>query len=105
MGQVFLGPGGAIGAIPLDRLDLHNVDNGLEMVLIVLGCWGELESALADHGERQRMEPLCVSYIRHQLSQSRWTIGLAGSSTRDPGGLMSSCSSPTRSLQCYPART
>jgi hypothetical protein len=42
-GPGLLGLGGAIGLIPLDRLDLHNVYNGFEMVLMVLGLWHEVE--------------------------------------------------------------
>jgi hypothetical protein len=40
-GPGLLGRGGAIGLIPLDRLDLHNVYNGLEMILMTLGFWHE----------------------------------------------------------------
>ena len=47
-GQGLLGRGGAIGIIPLDRLDLHNVYNGFEMILMVLGFGYETEGALAD---------------------------------------------------------
>jgi hypothetical protein len=36
-GPGLLGRGGAIGLIPLDRVDLHNVYNGFEMILLVLG--------------------------------------------------------------------
>ena len=43
--------GGAIGLIPLARLDLHNVYNGFEMILIVLGFGYEAEDFLeADWG-------------------------------------------------------
>jgi hypothetical protein len=35
--------GGACGVIPLDRFDLHNVYNGFEMILMVLGFWRETE--------------------------------------------------------------
>jgi hypothetical protein len=43
-----LGRGGAIGLIPLDRLDLHNVYDGLEMILMVLGFSYETEVLLGD---------------------------------------------------------
>jgi len=43
-GPGLLGLGGAIGIVPLPRLDLHNVYNGLEMILIVLGSWNEAEA-------------------------------------------------------------
>ncbi len=43
-GPGLLGLGGAIGVIPLGRLDLHDVYNGLEMILIVLGFWNETEA-------------------------------------------------------------
>ena len=42
-GPGLLGLGGAIGLIPLDRLDLHNTYNGVEMVLMVLGIRHETE--------------------------------------------------------------
>lgn len=42
-GPGLLGLGGAVGLIPLDRLDLHNVYNGVELILMVLGFWHELE--------------------------------------------------------------
>jgi hypothetical protein len=45
-GPGLLGRGGAIGVIPLERLDLHNVYNGFEMILIVLGFVAETEVAL-----------------------------------------------------------
>lgn len=45
-GPGLLGQGGAIGVIPLDRVDLHNVYNGVEMVLMVLGFGYETEDAL-----------------------------------------------------------
>jgi hypothetical protein len=47
-GPGLLGLGGAIGVIPLDRLDLHNVYNGFEMILIVLGFSNEADSLLGD---------------------------------------------------------
>lgn len=50
-GPGLLGLGGAIGVIPLQRLDLHNVYNGFEMILIVLGFWNETESLLAQKEE------------------------------------------------------
>lgn len=46
-GPGLLGLGGAIGLVPLDRLDLHNVYNGLEVILISLGFWEEMEGNLA----------------------------------------------------------
>jgi len=46
-GPGLLGLGGAIGVIPLDRLDLHNVYNGFELILITLGFWNETEVRLA----------------------------------------------------------
>jgi hypothetical protein len=45
-GPGLLGRGGAIGVIPLDRLDLHNLYNGVEMILMVLGFWNETEILL-----------------------------------------------------------
>jgi len=47
-GPGLLGLGGAIGAIPLDRLDLHNVYNGIEMILMALGFWNETEVFLTE---------------------------------------------------------
>ena len=43
-GPGLFGVGGAIGVIPLERLDLHNVYNGGEMILIVLGLQDEIWS-------------------------------------------------------------
>lgn len=48
MGPGLLGRGGAIGLVPLERLDLHNIYNGLEMILIALGFWNESESWLEE---------------------------------------------------------
>ncbi len=45
-GPGLLGQGGAIGVIPIDRLDLHNAYNGFEMILMVLGLWHETEATL-----------------------------------------------------------
>ena len=45
-GPGLLGQGGAIGLVPLERLDLHNVYNGFEMILMTLGLVTETESAL-----------------------------------------------------------
>jgi hypothetical protein len=45
-GPGLLGLGGAIGIVPLDRLDLHNVYNGFEMILLALGFWHETEDLL-----------------------------------------------------------
>jgi hypothetical protein len=50
-GPGLLGRGGAIGLIPLDRLDLHNVYNGLELTLMTLGLWHESESCIGPTGE------------------------------------------------------
>lgn len=47
-GPGLLGVGGALGVIPLPRLELHNVYNGVEMILIVLGFWYEAEARLVD---------------------------------------------------------
>lgn len=47
-GPGLLGLGGAIGVVPLDRLDLHNTYNGFEMTLIALGLWHEIDGALDD---------------------------------------------------------
>ena len=49
-GPGLLGQGGAIGVFPLARLDLHNVYNGAEMILIVLGIWNEAEILLTGSG-------------------------------------------------------
>jgi hypothetical protein len=50
-GPGLLGLGGAIGWIPLNRLDLHNVYNGFEMILMVLGLWNETEALLAERAQ------------------------------------------------------
>lgn len=42
-GPGLLGIGGAIGLVPLERIDLHNVYNGLEVVLMTLGLGWEGE--------------------------------------------------------------
>lgn len=52
-GPGLFGVGGAFGVIPLDRLDLHNVYNGLEMILMVLGFWTETEVYLEQTGVSQ----------------------------------------------------
>lgn len=44
-GPGLLGQGGAFGLIPLPRVDLHNVYNGLEVVLLAAGFWNEVEAA------------------------------------------------------------
>jgi hypothetical protein len=49
-GPGLLGRGGAIGVIPIDRLDLHNIYNGAETILIVLGFWHEIEFDSANEG-------------------------------------------------------
>lgn len=46
-GPGLLGRGGLVGLSPLERLDLHNVYNGLEVILIQLGLWHEVEKSLA----------------------------------------------------------
>ncbi|MGH2473134.1 MAG: hypothetical protein ACRDG6_12230 [Candidatus Limnocylindria bacterium] len=46
-----LGLGGAIGVIPIERPDLHNIYNGFEMILMVLGFNFETELALTNHKE------------------------------------------------------
>jgi hypothetical protein len=46
-GPGLLGLGGAIGMVPIARLDLHNVYNGVEMILMALGFWYETEGLLA----------------------------------------------------------
>lgn len=45
-GPGLFGTGGPIGLIPLDRLDLHNIYNGLEMILMTLGLGYELDRSL-----------------------------------------------------------
>jgi hypothetical protein len=45
-GPGLLGLGGAIGVIPIDRLDLHNLYNGMEMILMVLGFGFETDKLL-----------------------------------------------------------
>jgi len=52
-GPGLLGLGGAIGVIPIDRLDLHNVYNGIEMNLMVLGFWYETEVLMTEAEESQ----------------------------------------------------
>jgi len=47
-GPGLLGIGGAIGIVPLARLDLHNVYNGLEVILMVLGIGWELDACMTD---------------------------------------------------------
>lgn len=47
-GPGLLGLGGAIGVIPLGRVELHNAYNGIEMSLMVLGFWNETENLLAE---------------------------------------------------------
>jgi hypothetical protein len=54
-GPGLFGVGGAVGVIPLQRLDLHNVYNGLEMILMVLGFWEEADVSL-DETEVKRCE-------------------------------------------------
>jgi hypothetical protein len=45
-GPGLLGAGGAIGVLPIDRLDLHNLYNGFEMILMVLGFTHESDGLL-----------------------------------------------------------
>jgi hypothetical protein len=47
-GPGLFGEGGAIGLIPLQRLDLHNVYNGVEMILMALGLWLQAETLIAE---------------------------------------------------------
>jgi hypothetical protein len=47
-GPGLLGRGGAIGVIPIDRLDLHNIYNGFEMSMMTLGFWNETELLLEE---------------------------------------------------------
>lgn len=47
-GPGLLGQGGAIGLIPLDRLDLHNLYNGLEVILLTLGVSHECDLRFAE---------------------------------------------------------
>jgi hypothetical protein len=47
-GPGLLGRGGALGLVPIERLDLHNVYNGFELVLMSMGLWHEIESALTE---------------------------------------------------------
>lgn len=56
-GPGFFGIGGAIGLIPLDRLDLHNVYNGLEMILMVLGFWYEIEVLVTETEQPSASHP------------------------------------------------
>ncbi|MBI2772962.1 MAG: hypothetical protein HYX56_00505 [Chloroflexi bacterium] len=46
-----LAQGGAIGIVPLDRIDLHNVYNGVEIALMTLGLGYEVETKLAQAKE------------------------------------------------------
>lgn len=45
-GPGLLGRGGAIGLIPVERLDLHNIYNGVEVILLQLGLWYEVEDTV-----------------------------------------------------------
>lgn len=47
-GPGLLGRGGAFGLIPIERLDLHNIYNGLEVVFLVVGCRFELDASLGE---------------------------------------------------------
>jgi hypothetical protein len=49
-GPGLFGLGGALGLIPLGRIDLHNAYNGLEIILMCLGLWHEVEEALLPEG-------------------------------------------------------
>jgi hypothetical protein len=50
-GPGLLGLGGALGLIPLPRIDLHNVYNGVEFALLVAGFWSETEAVLDGNGD------------------------------------------------------
>ncbi len=41
-----MGVGGALGLIPLQQIDLHNIYNGFEWILVALAFWHELVSLL-----------------------------------------------------------
>lgn len=45
-GPGLFGTGGALGILPIARLELHNIYNGFEMILIALGCWHETDAFL-----------------------------------------------------------
>lgn len=45
-GPGLFGAGGAIGAFPLARIDLHNIYNGTEVVLLTMGLSHELNTRL-----------------------------------------------------------
>jgi hypothetical protein len=45
-GPGLFGVGGAIGIVPLQRLDLHNIYNGLELILMTLGLQHEVNLTL-----------------------------------------------------------
>lgn len=50
-GPGLLGFGGAIGLIPLARVDLHNIYNGFELILIALGFQSEIDATLSREEE------------------------------------------------------
>jgi hypothetical protein len=47
-GPGLLGRGGALGIIPLERLDLHNVYNGFEVIGMSLGLCHEITASFGD---------------------------------------------------------
>src|SRR6266571_3873810 len=62
-GPGLLGRGGAIGIIPLDRIDLHNIYNGVEVILMVLGLQHEFASEVdeaeeSNPGRRRGVSPI-----------------------------------------------
>jgi hypothetical protein len=46
-GPGLLGQGGAFGLFPIERLDLHNIYNGVELILMALGFQHEFHQQLA----------------------------------------------------------
>jgi len=52
-GPGLLGRGSAIGIFPIDRLDLHNIYNGFEVILLLLGFRLELDPLLERQWEAQ----------------------------------------------------
>ena len=68
-----LGSDGAIGLIPLNRLELHNVYNGLEMIFMVLGFWNESESAWGqDEVVRSSSGPRESQSVLESVDGRRW---------------------------------
>lgn len=83
-GPGLLGIGGLIGVVPLDRLDLHNVYNGFEMILMVLGFWNEAEVSLLTAEQGMNPGKVSVSGDALALPRSHMPSRLAGERTR-PG--------------------